>query len=323
MTGRGVDAGRLAQRLALPLAWAALVGAFSIIRPETFPTVANFAAIFGTQSVLVILALGLLLPLTAGDYDLSAGASLSLAAMTLALLNVNHHWPIGWAIVVGIAVAALVGVINGGIVVLLKIDPFIVTLGMGTLVTGVTYWIANSETVTGVSQSLVDGVFTTTFLSIPLSFYYAVGLCIAIWYVFEYTPMGRRLLFVGRGRSVARLSGIAVGRVRWGGLIASATFAGFAGVVYAGTLGGTDPASGATNLLPAYAAAFLGATSILPGRFNPWGTIIAVYFLVSGITGLQLLGLQDYVQQIFYGGALVLGVVLSQLTRRRQAEGEA
>jgi ribose transport system permease protein len=317
-----VDAVKLIQRLALPIAWAVLVGVFSIVQPDTFPTVANFAGIFGTQSVLVILALGLLIPLTAGDYDLSAGANLSLAAMTLALLNVNQHWPVGWAIVAAICAATLVGAINGGIVVLMSIDPFIVTLGMGTLVTGVTYWMANSQTVTGVSQSLVDGVFSTTFLSIPLSFYYAVGLCIAIWYVFEYTPMGRRLLFVGRGRSVARLSGIAVGRIRWGGLVASGTFAGFAGVVYAGTLGGTDPASGATNLLPAYAAAFLGATSIMPGRFNPWGTIIAVYFLVSGITGLQLLGLQDFVQQIFYGGALVLGVVLSQLTRRRGAQRE-
>src|SRR5690348_12544187 len=104
--------------MALPLAWAVLVAVFSAIRPDTFPTVANFAGIFGTQSVLVILALGLLIPLTAGDYDLSAGASLSLAAMTLALLNVNEHWPVGWAILAAIAVAALVGVINGGIVVL-------------------------------------------------------------------------------------------------------------------------------------------------------------------------------------------------------------
>ena len=74
-------------------------------------------------------------------------------------------------------------------------------------------------------------------------------------------------------------------------------------------------------LLPAYAAAFLGATSIVPGRFNSWGSIIAVYFLVTGITGLQLLGVQSFVQQLFYGGALVLAVALSQLARRSRASG--
>jgi ribose transport system permease protein len=145
-----------------------------------------------------------------------------------------------------------------------------------------------------------------------------VILCIIIWYVFEYTPLGRRLLFVGRGRSVSRLSGIRVGRLRWGALVASGTLAAVAGVVYAGTTGAADPSSGLQFLLPAFAAAFLGATAIQPGRFNPWGSIIAVYFLVTGITGLQLIGVKSYVQQLFYGGALVLAVALSQLARRRE-----
>jgi ribose transport system permease protein len=140
-----------------------------------------------------------------------------------------------------------------------------------------------------------------------------------MFYVFEYTPLGRRLLFVGRGRSVARLSGIRVGRVRWGAMIASGLISALAGILYAGTLGSADPTSGLSFLLPAFAAAFLGATSIMPGRFNPLGAVIAVYFLVTGITGLQILGVQTFVQQLFYGGALVLAVALSQLARRREA----
>jgi ribose transport system permease protein len=90
-------------------------------------------------------------------------------------------------------------------------------------------------------------------------------------------------------------------------------------VLYAGTTGGADPSSGASFLLPAFAAAFLGATSIVPGRFNPWGSFIAVYFLVTGITGLQLLGVESFVQQLFYGGALVVAVVLSRLIGGRAA----
>ena len=121
---------------------------------------------------------------------------------------------------------------------------------------------------------------------------------------------------------MSRLSGIRVGRLRWGALVASATLAALAGVTYAGTTGAADPSSGLQFLLPAYAAAFLGATAIQPGRFNPWGSIIAVYFLVTGITGLQLLGVESYVQQLFYGGALVLAVALSQLARRREVPGD-
>lgn len=309
------------QRVALPLAWGILIIPFSILRPDTFPTVLNFSGIFGTQAVLVVLTLAILIPLTAGDYDLSAASTLTLSSMALALLNVNHHWSIGTAIVVSVLIGAAVGAVNGGIIVLFGIDPFIVTLGTGTFFAGITYWISASETISGISEGLVGPVYDDKFLSIPLGFYYGVALCVILYYIFEYTPMGRRLLFVGRGRSVSRLSGISVSRVRFFSFVACGTLAGCAGVLYTGTLGAADPSSGANFLLPAYAAAFLGATSILPGRFNPWGAIIAVYFLQTGISGLQQMGVENFVQQLFYGGALVLAVVLSQVARRRETRG--
>jgi ribose transport system permease protein len=315
---RGTSLSDLGQRYSLPIVWGLVVLVFSLVEPDTFPTTANFSTIFGSQATLVILTLALLIPLTAGDYDLSIASVLTLSAMIIAQLNAVHEWPIGVAILVALAAGAVIGAINGGIVLFFGIDPFIVTLGTGTFVQGVVLWISGSNTVGGISSDLVDRVIGSRFLGIPLGFWYGVILCILIWYVFEYTPLGRRLLFVGRGRSVSRLSGIRVGRLRWGALVASATLAALAGVLYAGTTGAADPSSGLQFLLPAFAAAFLGATAIQPGRFNPWGSIIAVYFLVTGITGLQLLGVKSYVQQLFYGGALVLAVALSQLARRRE-----
>jgi ribose transport system permease protein len=178
-------------------------------------------------------------------------------------------------------------------------------------------WISDSRTIGGISDNLVDPVIGHELLGIPLAFYYGLALCVVLWYVFEYTAVGRRLLFVGRGRSVARLSGVRVVRIRWAAFVASGTLSALAGVLYAGTTGGADPSSGASFLLPAFAAAFLGATSIVPGRFNPWGSLIAVYFLVTGITGLQLLGVESFVQQLFYGGALIVAVVLSRVIRGR------
>ena len=310
---------RLAHRFALPVGWGLVVVLFGALEPSTFLTATNFQTIFGSQAVLVVLTLALLIPLTAGDYDLSIASVLSLAAMLVAVLNVDEGWPIGWAVLVALAAGMLVGAINGAIVVLLQLDPFIITLGSATFVSGLVLWISDSRTIGGISDNLIDAVIVHEFLGIPLAFYYGVGLCIAVWYVFEYTALGRQLLFVGKGRNVARLTGVRVGRIRWGALVASGTISALAGVVYAGTTGGADPSSGAGFLLPAFAAAFLGATSIVPGRFNPWGSLIAVYFLVTGITGLQLLGVESFVQQLFYGGALILAVVLARVVRGRSA----
>ena len=308
----------LVERYALLAVWGVVIVAFGALRPDTFLTTANFSTIFGSQAILVVLTLALLPPLTAGDYDLSVAATLTLSSMTLAILNVNHGWPAVAAIAAALGVGLLVGLVNGTIVVTLGVDSLIVTLGTSTFIAGVVLWISNSQTVSGVSQELIDLVVVNRFLGIPLAFYYGIALGLAMFYVFELMPVGRRLLFVGRGRAVARLSGIRVARLRFGAFAVSGVISAFAGVLYAGTLGSADPTSGLSFLLPAFAAAFLGATTIQPGRFNPLGSIAAVYFLVTGITGLQLLGVQTFVQQLFYGGALVVAVALSQVARRRR-----
>lgn len=310
------------KRYALIVAWAALIVVFGVLEPDTFLTTGNFATILGSQVSILVLTLALLIPLTAGDYDLSIAYNLTFSAMIVAIFNVDHGWPILAAIALALVVGGLIGFINGALVTLFNLNSFIVTLGTGTFIYGLVFWVSDSRTISGVSDSLVTAVSGERLLGIPLGFYYGVLLCIVVWYVFEFTPLGRRLLVVGRGRSVAKLSGIRVSRMRWGALVASGVLAALAGVVYTGTTGAADPTSGTSFLLPAFAAAFLGATTIAPGRFNPIGAFVAVYFLITGITGLQLLGASTYVQQLFYGGALVLAVVLSQLVHGRNNQVE-
>jgi ribose transport system permease protein len=306
------------ERLALLLAWAFVIIVFGAVRPTTFLTWANFSAILGSQAVLVVVALGLTLTLTAGDYDLSIASVLSLAGTVLAVLNARNDVPIVWAIAAALAIGAAVGFINGFFVIYFRINSMIVTLGVGTFVHGVTLWLGNQETISGISSGLVEAVIVRRLFGVPLSFYYALTLCVIIWYVFSYTVLGRRLLFVGRGREIARLSGIRVDRLRWGCFIVSGLMGAIAGILYVGTVAAADPNSGLSFLLPAFAAAFLGATSINPGRFNPWGTMISVYFLVTGITGLSILGVSTFIQDLFYGGALVVSVTLSQIVRGRE-----
>jgi ribose transport system permease protein len=311
---------RQLERMALPAALAVLALIFCVLRPDTFATVDNLSAILGSQAVLVVVALGLLVPLRAGDFDLSVGGTLTLSAMLVAVLNGEHGLPLSATILIALGAGALVGLVNAVFVLYFGINSFIVTLGVGQLLLGLVSLLSSNRIVSGIDQTLLDAVVLHRLLGVPLGFYYAALLCLLLWYVFEYTTVGRRLLFVGTGREVARLSGVRVNRVRLGSLMAAGVIAALAGVLYAGTTGSADPRGGTAYLLPAFAAAFLGATSISPGRFNPWGTLIAAYFLLVGITGLQMLGAQTYVQDLFYGGALVLAVALSQLLRGRRPQ---
>ncbi len=309
---------RLFDRYALLLAWVATIALFGALEPGTFLRAANFTSMFSSQAVLVVLTYSLVVSLTAGEYDLSAAPVLTLSAMVLAILNAQLGLPVGVAIVIALAAGVLAGVANGVLVVWVGIDSIIVTLGTGTLISGIVLWISNSEMVSGISQTLVNWVIVPRLWGLSFGFVYALGLTVLLWYVLEYTPLGLKLLFVGRGRRVARLAGLDVARLRFGALVAGALLAAFAGVLYAGTSGAADPNSGDSFMLPAFAAAFLGSTAVRPGRFNAWGSFTAVYFLVTGITGLSLMGIQIFIQDLFYGAALIIGVTLSLLVRRRE-----
>lgn len=304
-------------RYAVIITWAAIILVFSILVPETFPTTGNFRTIFGSQSVLLITALGVLFPLAAREFDLSISGVLSISLVLVGYLNVVHDWPVAVACLVALSAGLLVGVVNAFFVVVVGVDSLIVTLGTGTLLTGVGLGLIPAA-VAPIDQSLVD-VMRTQFLGLPAAFYYVLGLTIVVWYVLSHTPLGRYLFFVGAGRNVARLAGVRVDAYRMGSLIASALLAALAGVVLAGLNGSADPNVGAGFLLPAYAAAFLGSTVFFSGRFNAWGTFVAVYFLVTGITGLQLLGISGWIEPVFYGASLVLAVAFSRIAERRSA----
>jgi ribose transport system permease protein len=308
---------RYGERVALPLAWIVLIVLFSIKASDRFPTSNNLGSVLGTQSALFILALAALLPAMVGDLDLSLGFSGALGAMTMAVLNAQHDWPIVPAALASIAIGALCGFINGFLVVKLKTEPFIMTLGTGALFNGFLLLVADSNTITGVSASLADWTYGNRVWVIPIQFFYALVLMLFIWYVAEHTPLGVRALFVGKSRDVARLSGINSDRIRWGAFTVAGAIAGFAAVVFVGNSLSMSPTSFSPYLLPAYAAVFLGATTIHPGRFNPLGTAIAVLFLATGISGLQIIGAQDYAQYMFYGGTLIVAVAGSRYLRGR------
>lgn len=310
----------IVERVGIFGAWIIVIAVFGAVEPSTFLTAATARNILSSNAVLVILALGLILPLTAAEYDLSIASNLALSSVAVAVFNVNDHVGIVLSVIIGIALSTALGLVNGAIMVLFDIESLIVTLGTSTVLGGIVLWMTNSLTVSGVSQGLVEAADKQVG-GVPLVFVYALVLTVILWYVLRYLPVGRRVLFVGRGREVARLSGVRVNRVRLGVMVAAGALAGIAGALYTGVSGSANPTAGATLLLPAFAAAFLGSTTITPGRYNAFGTIVAVYFLATGTTGLELLGVSAWVEQLFYGIALIGAVIIRQLVRRRIVAG--
>lgn len=308
------------EALALPFAWLVIIVLFSALAPQTFPTWTNVSSLLASQAVLVVITLALIIPLTTGDFDLSVAAVAGLSAVVAAQLNAVMDYPLWVALIAAIVVGLIVGLVNALFIVVFGVESLIITLGMGTFITGITLWITDSRVITGVDKVVTEWVITKRMLGIPMSFWYALVLTAIVWYVFTYTPMGQRMLVVGRNRDVARLAGIRVSLVRAGALVAASLTAAVAGILLLGTTGLASPSTALDYLLPAFAAAFLGSTTIKPGRFNAWGTLIAVYFLVTGITGLQLLGAKSFVQYLFYGGALILAVTFSQFVKKSRAK---
>ena len=309
------------EKYGLIVAWAAIILILGAFKPAQMFAWNSYASMLGSNAMVVVLTLALIIPLTTGDFDLSVAAVMGLSSMLIAVLNVRLGYPIGGAIVIALFAGAAIGAVNAFFILYFKVFSLIVTLGTGYFTAGLILWVSDSGTIAGVSMDLVKAVILTRVFGIPIGFYYALILTAAIWYLFQHTALGRRMLFVGRGREVARLSGVNVTRVRAGALIASSTLAAFAGVLYTGMRGAADPSSALAFLLPAFAAAYLGSTAIYPGRFNAIGAFVAVFFLSTGVMGLNFLGVDSFVQNLFYGGGLVVAVAISQLIRGRKEMG--
>lgn len=311
--------GDYGNRFGLLVAWLILILIFGALEPDSFLSTANFQSILSSQSVLVLLSLSLLPSLMLGGLDLSVASVLTISVTIVGWLNVTQGLPIGIAILCALGAGLLIGLLNALIIVGLDIDPIVVTLGMGTAVQGAALGI-NNVAVSGISPGLVSAMRTQIF-GLQAVFFYVLALTTVMWYVLRFTPLGRYMYFSGAGPAVSRLAGIPTRRIHFGSYIFGGFMAALAGVFLAGVLGSADPTVGSTYLLPAFAAVFLGATTITPGRFNPWGTWISVYFLATGVTGFEFLGWAGWTREVFYGGALILALVVPRLIGRNGRSG--
>jgi len=310
------------ERFALP-ALLVIVLVFFSLWPRTghiFASAANFREVGFDYVYIGMLTLASLIPLVCGEFDFSVGSNAGFTQIVAATAMARFHVPLAFAIVLAIAFGAAVGLANGNTVARLGVNSLIVTLGTSGILLGVVEWYTASQSINnGISGSLVT-FGSANLLGIPEVLYLLVGVALVVYYVLEHTPYGRYLTSVGSNARAARLVGLRVSRLKLSAFVLAGALAGVAGVLLVAKNGSASPQAGnVTDTLSALAAAYLGATSIRPGRFNVLGAVLAVYFIGFSVSGLAIAGVQSWVSQVFSGGALFIAVVVSTVIGRRRA----
>jgi ribose transport system permease protein len=319
---KGLSAGRKLMRFlpvyGLVILTLFLIALFSVLLPNTFPTMLNLRAIVSDKAIIALLSLGAMIPMAAGRIDLTVGYGIVLWHILAISLQTSLGLPWPVAVLVVLLLGAFTGFLNGMLVEVAKIDSFIATLGTGTVLYALALWHTGGRQMVGeLPQGFYD-ISTTFVFGLPITGYYLVAITILMWVVLEYTPVGRYLYAIGANPRAAALNGIPVRKYVIGAFMASGTMTALAGVILASKLRIGQASVGLEFLLPALVGAFLGSTTIKPGRVNVWGTIVGVAILAVGISGIQQFGGSFWVEPLFNGVTLLIAIGIAGYAQRRK-----
>lgn len=314
---------RLLPVYGLPILTVLLIIGFSLALPDTFPTALNLRSILSDKSIVAMLSLAAMVPMMAGRIDLTVGFGIVMWHILAISLQINYHFPWPVAVVVVLACAAFTGLVNGLLVEVAQIDSFIATLGTGTILYALALWHTDGRQVMGVLPIGFLDVNGLSLAGVPMPAVYVILLSLALWVITERLPLGRHIYAIGANEKAAALNGIPVRANVVGVFVASGVIVGFTGVVLASKLRIGQANVGLDYLLPALVGAFLGSTTIRPGRVNVWGTLVGVIILAVGISGIQQLGGAFFVEPLFNGTTLVISIALAGFAQRRRTVAQA
>ncbi|WP_294646262.1 ABC transporter permease [uncultured Aureimonas sp.] len=309
---------RLLPVYGLPILTLALILLFAILLPRTFPTLLNLRSIVSDKSIIALLALAAMIPMTAGKIDLTVGYGIVLWHILAISLQTAFGIPWPVAVLIVLALGAAVGLLNGLLVEVAQIDSFIATLGMGTVLYALALWYTGGRQVVAPLPEGFLALNGTMVFGLPIGGFYVLGLAVFLWLVLEYTPVGRYLYAIGANPKAAALNGIPVRRFTMATFVASGFLTALTGVLLASKLRIGQASVGLEYLLPALVGAFLGSTTIKPGRVNVWGTVIGVVVLAVGISGIQQFGGSFYVEPLFNGMTLLVAIGIAAYAQRRR-----
>lgn len=304
------------RRIGAVYVWIAIIAIFGILEPDTFLTTGTAKTILNNFAITGLVALSLVIPLAAGLFDVSVGYVVGLAGVVAAHAVAEFDlggWP---AVAVTLLVCAGIGLVNSFVVVVLKVNSLIGTLATGSLFSAATIAVSDERSITRNVNRLSDILASKHILGVTIPVVIMLVAMVVIAVVLEQTALGRYWYAIGFDAQVARLVGLRVRALQTAALVVGAMIAGLAGILLTARIGSGSPTTGPSYLLPAFAAVFLGATQFRNGRFNPWGTVVAVLLIGTGTIGLSLAGAPRWSSQVFQGAVLIAAVALTSTARR-------
>ena len=309
---------RLAPTYGLVILMGGLIVLFSILLPDSFPTILNVRSILSDKAIIALLALAATIPMVAGRIDLTVGYGIVLWHILAISLQTNLGLPWPAAVLVVLVLGVITGGLNGLLVEVARIDSFIATLGTGTVLYALALWHTGGRQMVGVLPDAFYAINGTFVLGLPITAFYVVAISLALWVVLDYTPVGRYLYAIGANQRAAELNGIPTRKFVVGAFVASGLLTALAGVLLASKLRIGQASVGLEFLLPALVGAFLGSTTIKPGRVNVWGTIVGVMILAVGISGIQQFGGSFWVEPLFNGTTLLIAIGIAGYAQRKK-----
>ncbi|HZZ60289.1 MAG TPA: ABC transporter permease [Roseiarcus sp.] len=279
-----------------------------------FATVDNLSTVLRNSVELMIIGLGMTLLLAMGGIDVSIGMVLGLAALAVGTLVAAGERPF-LPILAGPAVGALLGLLSGAVVVLGGIPAIVATLGLLGVYRAAIFLLLGGRWLSGLPPTLTN-VLSLNLLGAPVATIVIAAIYLAAWLALRHTPYGPHLLAIGNGEEKARLSGIAVRRVRIATFVVSGLLAGVAAVFYVSTYRNVAMTIGGNIALEAIAAAVLGGSSITGGSCSLLGTALGVILIRLLQNGLVLVGVPSLWQTVVTGALLLLVLNGEELRRR-------
>lgn len=305
----------VAERWSLLVAFVAAFAFFAAARPDTFLTWDNARAILDDTSVLCVLAVGITAVLVIGEFDLSVGFVVGLAAAASVGAMAFHGWPVWVAVAVALATGGATGLVNGVAVALVRIPSFVATLAIGSIAAAIELAITKTSIFEGIPESYLDLALTRVG-TIPLRALIALGVVLLFLVVLRMTVFGRHASSIGDNPAAALLAGVPVQRVRVIAFVLAGLTAGLAAVLVTSSAGSYYPNLGTGYLLPAYAAAFLGLSLGGGLRFNVLGSYLGVLLLGMVTTGLTMMNQPSWVAALVQGIVLIAAVAGIAIRRR-------
>ena len=319
---RGLSPGRKLVRLAptygLVILMFGLILLFSILLPTTFPTMLNVRAILSDKAIIALLSLAAMIPMVAGRIDLTVGYGVVLWHILAISLQTLYGFPWPVAVAVVLVLGVVIGALNGLLVEVARIDSFIATLGTGTILYAIALWHTGGRQMVGALPDAFYAINGTFVFGLPITALYVLVITVVLWIALEYTPIGRYLYAIGANQRAAELNGIPTRKFVIGAFVTSGLMTALAGVLLASKLRIGQASVGLEFLLPALVGAFLGSTTIKPGRVNVWGTIVGVMILAVGISGIQQFGGSFWVEPLFNGTTLLIAIGIAGYAQRKK-----